>query len=525
MNHLKRFPKWLLTGLLYGLSWPIFSSLNLFFLAWFAFVPLFLYLCENRHHFWKSMLASYAAMVIFGCFSAAWLFNFPQAQTEIAVLFFLEEFYIFLPFLPFFFLQKRLGFERALWLFPLLWMLWEWIYLDLEFTMGTHLSAYSQSSNIWLIQYVDLTGMWGVSFWLMLFNVLIYKTYQAAKGQLGSAIFLKRITVIGTAMLGIPLFYTFYSFSHYQEVSSSSATISLLPTQFSAAYLSDPSKQVSIVEQTLHRNDSLAFAQQAEGLQSDLFVWPETGLNFELAYSNLGNLLSEATHDWEAALLTGCKGVPTENAATDARRHVSGVLLDPHHQGVSFHHKTVLTPGQEAIPYHTSLAQLPNFPIAETDPHYFKKGIESRPLTLKTKDERSFQVGVSLCYEQWYPRHWTRLSKNGSDFYVHLAGEGWYGNIGFQHFMANVSRMRCIENRRQAARCANVGLSMFIDQFGRVKQSGEKGALAPITGQLEASSQITPYTRYPNLFPYLALLVLLFFLTKNSFSKSKNQTS
>ncbi|GAB5550558.1 MAG: apolipoprotein N-acyltransferase [Saprospiraceae bacterium] len=471
------------------------------------------------------MLASYAAMVIFGCFSAAWLFNFPQAQAEIAVIFFLEEFYFFFPFLPYFFLQKRMGFERALWLFPLLWMLWEWIYLGLEFTMGTHLSAYSQSSNIWLIQYIDITGMWGVSFWLMLFNVLIYKVYKTSKGQFRSSRFLKRITFICTAMLGIPLLYTFYSFGQYREVSLSAATLSLLPTQFTSTYLSDPTKRVSIVEQTLHRNDSLAFAQQAKGVQSDLYVWPETGLNFELAYSNLGNLLSEATYDWGTALLTGCKGVPSEESQLDTRRHVSGVLLDPIAESVAFHHKTVLTPGQEAIPYHTSLARLPNFPIAETDPHYFKKGIESQPLTLKTKNQRSFQVGVSLCYEQWYPSHWTRLAKNGSDFYVHLAGEGWYGNIGFQQFMANVSRMRCIENRRQAARCANVGLSMFIDQFGRIKKVVKQGSLDTITDKLHTSNTITSYARYPALVPYLGMLTLLIGLIRTLFSKSKNKVA
>lgn len=123
-----KIPLWLLSGILYGLSWPIFPEINLSFLAWVAFIPLFVFLEKNRQHFWKSMGGSYAAMVIFGCFSAGWLFNFPQATVEIAVIFFLEELWFFVPFMPLFFLQKRIGFNRALWFFPIIWMLWEWIY-------------------------------------------------------------------------------------------------------------------------------------------------------------------------------------------------------------------------------------------------------------------------------------------------------------------------------------------------------------------------------------------------------------
>ena len=176
MKVFRKLPLWLFSGILYGLSWPIFDAINLSFLVWFAFVPLFVFLEKNKQNFLKSMLGSYAAMVVFGCFSAGWLFNFPSSKLEVAIIFFLEELWFFIPFLIHFFIQKKIGFNKALWLFPLIWMLWEWSYLGLEFTMGTHLSAYSQSNNIWLIQYIDSTGMWGVSFWLMLFNVLIFNS-------------------------------------------------------------------------------------------------------------------------------------------------------------------------------------------------------------------------------------------------------------------------------------------------------------------------------------------------------------
>lgn len=49
MKFLKNMPLWLCCGTLIGLSWPVFEGVNLSFLAWFAFVPLFVFLEKNRH--------------------------------------------------------------------------------------------------------------------------------------------------------------------------------------------------------------------------------------------------------------------------------------------------------------------------------------------------------------------------------------------------------------------------------------------------------------------------------------------
>lgn len=525
MKFLNYIPLWLWSGLLYGLSWPIFAELNLSFLAWFAFVPLFIFLEQNRDHFWKSMGGAYAAMVIFGTCSAAWLFNFPRSFVEISAIFFLEEFYFFFPFLPFFFLQKRLGFQRALWLFPFLWTVWEWTYLHLEFTMGTHLSAYSQSGNLWLIQFIDLTGMWGVSFWLMLFNVLIYKTYVQAEQNWRSKVFYLKTAKIAAVMLGLPLLYSVYAFTTYDNLGSESLSISLIPTQYSADILNDYSNGQMVVEQTLHRTDSLAFANADQNQHSDLYVWPETGTNYWMDYSNLGSLLQEATNDWNAALLTGCRGIPNDTTATDQRRHVSAALISSTSTKPVYHHKTALTPVQEMIPYHHLLAKVPSFPIAETDPRFFKKGKNAQALPLTTHDNRQFKVGVSLCFEQWYPNHWAALARDGADIMIHVAGEGWYGDIGFQQFMANVTRMRCIENRHSAARCANVGLSVFIDALGQMYQQTEKGTLQTSTAQVVSSDVVSWYARFPNWFPLGCIFTFMFSIIGLSKKKIVTTTS
>ncbi len=499
----------LFTGILYGFSWPVFEDINLSFLAWFAFVPLFLFLENNQQRFWKSIGGSLLAMTVFSIISAGWLFNFPTDKLKLAVIFLSSQLWFCVPFPVFYLLNRKIGFDRTLWLFPILWMLWEWAYLPMEFTMGTHLSPYSQSNNLWLIQFIDLTGMWGVSFWLMLFNVLLFKSYKAANYQWKAALFSRKTLVSGSLMLGIPLLYGAIAFSFYGKPASKKALrVSVIPTHFSPAFISNPNNRVAMIEQTLYRTDSLAYYQGQRGLHSDLYLWPETGLSFEIDDLNLGSLFTETVTDWQAALLTGGKGYIPSADTTDYRYTVSGILLSHTNPEPQFHFKTVLTPGHEAIPYHRWLAKLPFFPIPETDSRFYRKGEQSMPLPLTTKKGETFQVGVSLCFEQWYPQHWVSLVNNNAEVMMHLAAEGWYGEVGFQQFMANVTRMRCIETRRWVARSANAGLSLFIDPLGNYHPTAN-GTVRPFSASLYASDTRTLYARAPDWFPLGGLLFLL----------------
>ncbi len=173
---------------------------------------------------------------------------------------------------------------------PAIWVLWEWIYLPLEFTMGTHLVAYSQSSNIWLIQFIDLTGVWGLSFWLILFNILIFKAYRAVAYTLKATMLYKKLLPVFSLMLGIPFLYSLWAFSQYGNIQGNQAMeVSLVPTHFLPNYLNNEANGVSIVEQTLHRTDSLAFYRMEAQKFSDLYIWPETGISYQLGTSNLSS--------------------------------------------------------------------------------------------------------------------------------------------------------------------------------------------------------------------------------------------
>ena len=58
-----------------------------------------------------------------------------------------------------------------------------------------------------------------------------------------------------------------------------------------------------------------------------------------------------------------------------------------------------------------------------------KRGVDAQPLPLTTWDGKTFELGVSLCFEQWYPAYLAELTRNGAEVFLHLAGENWYGEV------------------------------------------------------------------------------------------------
>src|SRR5690606_26789209 len=106
---------WLVGAVLYGLSWPATDAVNTSFLAWFAFVPLFVEL-ERHDRFRPFALRVVSFMTVAG-FVACWWWFFgvppavmPLTWTAGAQEILLES----VPLLIVFFLRRRFSYGRSL---------------------------------------------------------------------------------------------------------------------------------------------------------------------------------------------------------------------------------------------------------------------------------------------------------------------------------------------------------------------------------------------------------------------------
>ncbi|MCX8012146.1 MAG: apolipoprotein N-acyltransferase, partial [Desulfobacterota bacterium] len=167
----------LISGILLTLSFP---KINFSFLAWVGFFPFFLAI-ENRppgEAFFLGWLAGIAhfatllywvtiAMTNYGGFSL-WISTFLLILLSLYLGLYVGIF------------GGLLSFFRSRYLYvsifvpPILWVLLEYLRTHLLSGFPWGLLGYSQFRHLYLIQISDLTGVYGVSFLLVLVNVSSY---------------------------------------------------------------------------------------------------------------------------------------------------------------------------------------------------------------------------------------------------------------------------------------------------------------------------------------------------------------
>ncbi len=121
--------------------------------------------------------------------------------------------------------------------------------------------------------------------------------------------------------------------------------------------------------------------------------------------------------------------------------------------------------------------------------------------------EWGHSVTPAICYESIYGEYLADYINNGSDLIFIITNDGWWQDTpGYKQHLA-YGRLRAIEHRRSIARCANTGISCFIDQRGDIHQATDWWEPDCINGDMNANDDITFYTRYGDQIARAALFI------------------
>jgi apolipoprotein N-acyltransferase len=87
------------------------------------------------------------------------------------------------------------------------------------------------------------------------------------------------------------------------------------------------------------------------------------------------------------------------------------------------------------------------------------------------------------------------MARNGADLLVVITNDGWWRNSAgvWQHFM--YSKIRAIETRRAVVRCANTGISGFINQRGDVVRRSKIGEIGAVKSSVRLNGEQTFYAQ------------------------------
>jgi apolipoprotein N-acyltransferase len=119
-----------------------------------------------------------------------------------------------------------------------------------------------------------------------------------------------------------------------------------------------------------------------------------------------------------------------------------------------------------------------------------------------------------VCFEAIFPDLARSDVRAGARWLVNITNDEWFGNSAALYQHAAMSVFRAVENRVPLARCANTGLTLVSDANGRVVSTlpvFEPGVLMTELPRPAAVGFPTPYTRFgdwPGLLSVLALVGL-----------------
>ena len=197
---------------------------------------------------------------------------------------------------------------------------------------------------------------------------------------------------------------------------------------------------------------------------STLVIWPETAVPVHLLHSPVEMYtVASLARDKGSRILVGCPDYTYDEGIT--KYFNSAVLVSSKGSVEGTYRKIHLVPFGEMIPFENRFDILKRIDLGEGD---FSPGTD---LTVFDADGDPF--AVAICFESIYPALVGDFVRAGARFIVNITNDEWFGpSLGpSQH--AQMAVMRAVEYRVGLARCANTGISMLVDPYGRI--SGQTG--------------------------------------------------
>jgi apolipoprotein N-acyltransferase len=365
--------------------------------------------------------------------------------------------------------------------------------------LQVYLLPYTQANHIWLIQFIDVFGMWGVSFWVVMMNVLIVLLIEKKSVLRGA------FTII---WLVVPLMYSWFclTLSPKSVIGRSNAysKVSIIQTNLDS-YATDS----AIVQKTFNEIVSLSDSAVRKS-QPDLLVLPEGAIPIPLFQDrDLLDFTKNAIANWQTSVAIGFVEYPDST-----KKHVflnNALVFTPQlavywdslkikPENVKVYQKRYGLPFVELMPYFENIPTPRGSAMQRgTVPYTFDYG---------NLTGEKFRVALSICWEQTYPKRITDLVKDGAEFVALMNNDAWFGTTpGAKHLMS-FTRMRAIENRRSIVRCSNGGISCFIDPFGKIEKRLPWFTAAYSTHEVLCVNKRSFYTKHPEWF--LSVLAVVF---------------
>lgn len=491
----KEYFIYIFSGFLLFLSFPKF---DLFFLPWIALAPVLISLYDKSENF--SFKAGLALGMVYFFGTTYWIYHalhvygsFPLLISIVVVL--ILSLYLSLypaVFCWLYCIAIKKTTLPALLVAPCLWTSLEFIrsYAFTGFPWSS--LGYSQYNFLPLIQFADITGIYGVSFIILSFNGLIADIYFFKRIRMEKPLYSSMSLITGFICFAIilVLIFSYGLYRLYEDREGTTVKAAIVQGNIDQ----DKKWNISYQKSVLHTYKSLTLKTLSES--PDLIIWPETALPFSF---NDDKMLTDELVNFQKELgsymLFGSILVKKE----EKKLSNSAVLLDKNGKVSYIYDKIHLVPFGEYVPVRKILFFIDKLVYGVGDYH---------PGDSYHKAVTPFgSFATLICYEIIFPGMVRKFFLKDGDFIVTITNDAWFGatNGPYQHFSMAV--FRAIENRKPVLRAANSGISGYIDSNGRILSKTELFDRTYSISELKKDSTKTIYTRFGDIFAYLCIVI------------------
>ncbi len=394
------------------------------------------------------------------------------------------------------------------------WVAQEWLRSVVFGGFGWNNLGTTLHGNIPLIQIADITGVAGLSFLAAMCNVIAVVTVRRFMLEIRNRKLRPHFDFnLTVTLVGAVFVYGAHCIAHGEA----GATLPLRVTCIQANIPQDEKYDNALEDMIFDRYKKLT-EQAILVTKPQLLLWPEAATpsgmfadqyNFDFVtgiFSKidtnflLGTIDSDEKYDYNVAAL-----IPRGAALV---------------KDIQTHRKMHLVPFGEYIPLRQSFPLFAKLAgdLVRGD---FRPGTEYNLLQMQ---DPPVKIGALICFEDTLGDLTRHFALNGAQLLVNITNDGWFlKSVESEQHVANAV-FRAVENRRPLVRCANTGVTCFIDSNGRIDSSlrSQKGdpfiqgflrgvVNVPVNGPLTFYAQHGEWLSICSLILALAVIVAHFF--------------
>ena len=446
--------------------------------------------------------------------------------------------------------DKKLDYIRLL-AIASIWVFFEWSRLFILSGFSWNPLGMALANNRFSMQLASVFGVYGLSFWVILVNLICLKSFMDTQKKL-------RVRFLWIGLFIFPYLFGAVHENICKSGMEKDKTISVLLVQTSLlpeqkelmAY--DPQAFISPVVQWQR---ILKFLEENRGKNIDLIVFPEAALpgGAKIAFYSLSSLVHSfdaifepldfdflpelssplareveinGEKKWNLTNLYWAQAISNfmnseviiglDDRDYNAKKSYNAAFhFMPGKKEAKRYEKQILMPLVEYFPFSWCKKLMEIYGITEG----FTPGTEAKVFNGK------IPLSVSICYEETLGDKIRNFKKNGARLLVNITNDGWFplSRLPDQHF--EHGKLRSVENGVPMIRACNTGITGGIDCFGNTIKVLKKAGISSekISGALffevPINHYFTLYTIWGDKFILcISLIFIVIFLVFQRYS-------